>query len=166
MPGGKKKGRGNGSPKKTDTKTRSQTKKDRQNELSNSLATLSSSPKVRNTKKSTKKQASLKSSEVTGITHQVVTVTKQAKSSEDSSSDNNSKQKSTGSDSNRSSVNQVGTTINLSNMANPRLDKQLDHVLEEFLLAIGANHEGRKMFKENDLYQFEDFVAYDMKSLE
>ena len=51
-------------------------------------------------------------------------------------------------------------------MADPRLDKQLDHVLEEFCLAVGVNHEIRQMFKENDLYQFEDFVNYDMKSLQ
>ena len=121
MPGGKNNGRGNGSPKKTDTKTRSQTKKDRQNDLSDSLATLSSPPKIEKTKKSTEKQASLKLPEVTGIHHQVVTVTKQAKSSEDSSSDDNSKQESTGSDSNRSSINQVGTTINLSNTLSPLL---------------------------------------------
>ena len=115
--------------------------------------------------KSTEKQVSLKSPEVTGITHQVVTVTKQAKPSEDSSSDDNSKQESTGSDSNCSSVNQVGTTINLSNMADPHLDKQLNHVLEKFLLANGANHEIRQMFKECNVYQFEDFIGCDMQAL-
>ena len=55
MPDGKKKGRGNGSPKKTDPKTRSQTKKDRQKYLSDSLATISSPSKVKKTKKSTEK---------------------------------------------------------------------------------------------------------------
>ena len=39
-----------------------------------------------------------------------------------------------------------------------RLDTQLDHVLQEFLLAKGSNHEIRQMFKECNLYQFEDFV--------
>ena len=51
-------------------------------------------------------------------------------------------------------------------MADPRLDAKLEHLLTEYFLAIGNNHEIRKMFKENDLYQFEDFVNYDMKSLE
>ena len=72
---------------------------------------------------------------------------------------------STESDSSHSSVTQVGTIINLSNMADPRLDVPLEHVLTEYCLAIGDNHEIRQMFKENDLYQFEDFVRSDMKSL-
>ena len=110
-------------PPKNPKVTRSSASRRQQRQI-NSLVSGSSPPKVTRTKKS------IESPEVTGITHQVVTVTKQAKSSEDSSSEDNSKQESTGSDSNRSSVNQVGTTINLSNMADPRLDKQLDHVLE------------------------------------
>ena len=50
-------------------------------------------------------------------------------------------------------------------MADSRLDKQLDHVLTEYCLVIGVNHKVRQMFKENDLYQFEDFVICDTQSL-
>ena len=50
--------------------------------------------------------------------------------------------------------------------ADPRLDKQLDHVLEEFLLARGGSHEIRLMFKECDLYQFDDFIMCDVEHLE
>ena len=65
--------------------TRSSASRKQQQEI-DSIASGSSPPKVKRTKKSTK-QASLKSPEVTGITSQVVTLpkTKQAKSSKESS---------------------------------------------------------------------------------
>ena len=49
-------------------------------------------------------------------------------------------------------------------MADLRLDTPLEHVLTEYFLAIGDNHEIRQMFKENDLYRFEDFIRSDMQS--
>ena len=73
--------------------------------------------------------------------------------------------KSTGSNSSHSSVNQVNTTINLSNMVDSRLDKQLNYVLNKCCLAVNINHEIRQMFKENDVYQFEDFITSDIQSL-
>ena len=89
---------------------------------------------------------------------QAVTETKQDNIEEE-------EEKSTESDSSHSSVIQVGTTINLSSMADSRLDKQLNHVLTEYYLAVSVNHEVRQMFKETDLYQFEDFIICDMQSL-
>ena len=60
----------------------------------------------------------------------------------------------------------VTMASNLTANADPRLDKQLDHVLQEFLLAKGRNHEIRQMFKEGNIYQFEDFVGYEVEHLE
>ena len=50
-------------------------------------------------------------------------------------------------------------------MADSRLDAKLDHLLTEYFLSIGNNHEIRQMFKENNLYQFEEFIACDIQSL-
>ena len=61
----------------------------KQRQAIHSLASVSSSPKASKTKKSTEKQASLESPEVKGVTPQVVTVAKQAKSSEDEKSNTN-----------------------------------------------------------------------------
>ena len=133
-------------PKKV---TRSSASKKQRQEIS--IASGSSPPK------GTRPKKSLQSPAVTGITPQVVTVTKRAKSGEESSSDGNS----TGSE-NAS----VTMASNLTANADPRLDKKLDHVLEEFLLAIGGNHEIRQMFKEENMYQFEDFVRYKVEHLE
>ena len=55
---------------------------------------------------------------------------------------------------------------NLTANADPSLDKQLNHILEEFLLAKGGNHEIRLMFKGRDLYQFRNFIVCDMQALE
>ena len=55
---------------------------------------------------------------------------------------------------------------NLTAGADQRLDTQLDHVLQEFLLAKEGNHEIRQMLKEYNLYQFRDFVSCDMPALE
>ena len=55
---------------------------------------------------------------------------------------------------------------NLTAGADQRLDTQLDHVLEELLLAKGGNHEIRQMFKECNVYQFEDFVEYEVEQIE
>ena len=50
--------------------------------------------------------------------------------------------------------------------ADPRLDKQLDHVLKKFLLVKGGGHEIRQMFKEEEIYQFMNFVDYTVEDLE
>ena len=60
----------------------------------------------------------------------------------------------------------VTMASNLTANADPRLDKKLDHVLREFLLAKGVNHKTRQMFKENNIYQFEDFIDYTVEDLE
>ena len=54
---------------------------------------------------------------------------------------------------------------NLTAGADPRLDKHLDHVIQEFLLAQGGNHEIRQIFKEENTNQFEDFVGYKVEHL-
>ena len=55
---------------------------------------------------------------------------------------------------------------NLTPGADSRLDKKLDHILQEFLLAVGKDHEIRQMFKEEELYQFMDFIDYTVEDLE
>ena len=50
-------------------------------------------------------------------------------------------------------------------MADSSLDTKLEHLLTDYFLAISNNHEIRQMFKENDLYQFEEFMTCDMQAL-
>ena len=47
--------------------------------------------------------------------------------------------------------------------ADPRLDKKLDHILEEFVLARGGNHKIRQVFKEEDLINFKVFQNYELE---
>ena len=54
---------------------------------------------------------------------------------------------------------------NLTAGADQRLDTQLDHVLAEFLSAKGGNYEIRQMFKECNVYQFEDFVKWELEHI-
>ena len=55
---------------------------------------------------------------------------------------------------------------NLTAGSDPSLDKKLDNILEEFLLAKGGNHKIRQIFKEENIYQFEDFIDYTVEDLE
>ena len=55
---------------------------------------------------------------------------------------------------------------NLTTGADLRLNKQLDYVLEEFLLAVGGGHEIWQMFQAESLYQFMNFVDYTVEELE
>ena len=55
---------------------------------------------------------------------------------------------------------------NLTAGADQRLDTQLGHVLQEYFLARGGNHEVRKMFREENIYEFEGFVGYKVEHLE
>ena len=130
--------------------TRSKASKQQREEISR--ASGSSPPKG-----TRKKPLQFQSPAVTGITPQVVTVTKRAKSGEESSRDGNS----TGSE-NAS----VTMASNLTANADPRLDKQLDHVLEEFLFAKGGSHKIRQMFKKENINQSGDFVGYKVEHLE
>ena len=50
-------------------------------------------------------------------------------------------------------------------MADSRLDTKLDHLLTNYFLAIGNTHKVRKMFSENDFYQFEEFTSCDKQAL-
>ena len=106
------------------------------------------------------KQASVDSPErEKGPIAQVITETKQNKTNI-----KEEEEQSTGSDSTNLSVTQVGTTINLPSMADSRLDTKLEHLPTTYFLAIGNNHEIRKMFSENDVYQFEEFTSYDKQA--
>ena len=134
-------------PKKSKVTRSSPSLKQRQ--VIDSLASVTSPPKASKTKKSSKKQAPLESPEEKGIIAQVVTNTKQAKSSSDDNS--------TGSKS--------ALFVPQINMADPRLDAKLEHLFTEYCLAVSNNHEIRQMFKGNDLYQFEDFIRCDIQSL-
>ena len=44
-------------------------------------------------------------------------------------------------------------------------DPKLEHLLNNWFHAKDGNHEIRLMFKENDIYQFKDFVRYDVQLL-
>ena len=137
MPGGKKKG----SPKKgNQTTTRSKIKQQKQQRKIESLSLLSTPVAAsRNLKKLStlsedQKQAAVDSAEHERTIAQVVTETKQNKA-------NNKTDHSTGSDLTDLPVTQVNTTINLSSMADSRLDAKLKHLLTNYFLAIGNNHE-------------------------
>ena len=127
-----------------------------------SLFDIGSPPDSRKNKRSRKKQAPPKSPKEKGAIPQVVTVTKEAKTSEDKNSSND--------DNSTASAlpvtNPVTMAGNLSTGADKRLDKKLDHVLEEFLLAKGEKHEIRLMFTANDLYQFQDFIDYELEDIQ
>ena len=94
------------------------------------------------------------------IIAQVVTETKQTKTRPEEE-----EEQSTGSDLTNLSVTQVGTTINLPSIANSRLDTKLKHLLTTYFLAINNKHEVRKIFSENDFYQFEEFISWDKQAL-
>ena len=57
---------------------------------------------------------------------------------------------------------QVTMATNLTAGADPRLDKKLDHILEEFVLARGGNHKIKQVFKEENLINFEVFQNYEL----
>ena len=58
-----------------------------------------------------------------------------------------------------STLSSTGITLNLSSMADSRLDTKLEHFLTHYFLARGNNHEIRLMFKEIDFYKFEEFTS-------
>ena len=113
-------------PPKNPKVTRSSASRRQQQEI-NSLASGSSPPKVTRTKKS------IESPEVTGITPQVLTATKQAKSSEESSSDNNSTD---------------GLRVTQVTMASV-FDPKFEHLLTNYFMAIGDQHDIRQGFIQN-----------------
>ena len=117
----------------------------RQQQETDSLASGSSPPKFKRTKKSTEEQPSLESPEVTGITPQVVTVTKQGKSSEESSSDSNSI------DESALQVTQVKMTSSF--------DPKLEHLLTNYFMAIGDQHDIQQAFIQNSITTFDLFTG-------
>ena len=135
---------------KTARSLRSKTKQKRQEQDIESLASISSPVKNSKSKKllpickhkkaalptvsKDLKQASVDLPErKKGTIAQVVKETKQNKTSIEE------KEQSTGSDSTNLPVTQVSTTINLSRMADSRLDAKLEHLLTTYFLAIGNN---------------------------
>ena len=58
----------------------------------------------------------------------------------------------------KSTLSSTGTTSNLSSMVNSRFDAKLEHLLTHYFLGKGNNHEIRKMFSENDFFDFEEFT--------
>ena len=116
-------------PKKPKVITRSRASQ-KQRYVIDSLASVTSPPKVRKAKKSTEKKASLELPEVKIITPQVVTVTKQAKLSEDEKS--SSDDKSTG-DVSALLVTQVKMTSSF--------DLKLEYLLTNYFIAIGDQHD-------------------------
>ena len=127
-----------------------------------SLFDIGSPYDSRKNKRSRKKQAPPKSPKEKGVIPQVVTVTKEAKTSEDENSSND--------DNSTASAlpvtNPVTMSGNLTPGADPRLDKKLDHVLEEFVLAKGGNNDIRQTFKEEELTDFRDFVTYELEHIQ
>ena len=174
MPSSKGKGNGKGSPQKKAAARRVQTRSTKSKKQArieeaqfDTLATVSSPKPKSNPKKLTPPSESTTSPlstvgkeetpERRKSIAQPVTETKQAKSSEESSNDGNS----TGDESALLVTHPVTMAANLTAGADQRLDTQLDHILEEFLLTKGGNHEIRQMFKECNVYQFEDFVDWE-----
>ena len=89
---------------------------------------------------------------VTGITPQVVTVTKQAKSSNDDNS--------TGDESAEKDKESGGEEISATQatMSTP-FDTKLKHVLNNYLSATGADHDIRKAFIHEQIFTFEEFTT-------
>ena len=50
-------------------------------------------------------------------------------------------------------------------MSGPAHDAKLEHLLIYYFYATGPNHKIPLMFKENELYQFENFIGYDKQRL-
>ena len=107
-------------PPNTSKVTRSSASK-KQRQTIDSLAIGSSPPKGTRTKKS------IELPEVTGITHQVVTVTKQAKSSEETSNDDNST---------RDESALLVTPVTMTSVFDPKFE----HLLTYYFMAIGDQH--------------------------
>ena len=126
-------------PKKV---TRSSASKKQRQEIS--IASGSSPPKGTRTKKS------IKLPEVTGITHQVVTVTKQAKSSKESSSDSNSNNGNSTENGNASI-----TAITMTSVFDPKLE----HLMTHYFMALGDQHDIRQALIQNQIIDFETFVG-------
>ena len=148
-------------PPKTPKKkaTRSAASRQHIDSHTETLFDIGSPPDSRKNKRSKKKQAPPKSPKEKGAIPQVVTVTKEAKPSEDKNSSND--------DNSTASAlpvtNRVTMSTNLTPGADPRLDKKLDHVLQEFILAKGVNNEIRQAFKNEDLTDFEVFQNYELE---
>ena len=51
-------------------------------------------------------------------------------------------------------------------MADPRLDAKMEYLLGHYFLTKSNGHEGRKMFKENDFSDFEEFTLCDKQHLQ
>ena len=143
-------------PKKTTVTRGSASQKQRA--YIESLAKASSPPKVRKPKKLSEKPALFESPEVTKNPSQVVTLPKiqQVKTSGESSSNNSTESK----------YASVTMATNLTAGVDQRLDTQLDHILQEYLLVKRDNHEVRQMFKAENLYKFEYFVGFEVEDLE
>ena len=129
--------------------TRSSASKKQRQDIS--VASGSSPPKGTRTKKS------LQSPAVTGITYQVVTVTKQAKSSNDgNSTGDESAKKDEGSQNKESGGKDILTTQ--AKMSTP-FDTKLEHVLNNYLSATRVDHDIRKAFIHAQIFRFEDFTG-------
>ena len=133
-------------PPKMSKVTRSSTSK-KQRQAIDSLATVTSPPKAHKTKKSPKKQASFESPEVKGITPQVVTVTKQAKSSEDEKSSSND-------NSTKDDGALLVTQVTMTSVSDPKFE----HLLTYYFMAIGDQHDIRQAFIQNQIVNFETFI--------
>ena len=127
-------------PPKTLKVTRSSASK-KQRQAIDSIASGFSPPKGTRTKKS------IKSPEVTGITPQVVTVTKQAKSSEESSNDGNS----TGGE---SALLVIHSAVTMTSTFDPKFE----HLMTYYFMAISDQHDIRQAFIQSQIVDFETFV--------
>ena len=116
-----------------------------------SIATASSPTKAQRTKKSRKKQTSFESPEATKPTPQVVTLQKekQARASEDSSNDSNE--------------DEISLNVNPSGSAavtmTTQFDPKLEHVLNNYLSATGADHHIRTAFIHEQIFTFYEFTV-------
>ena len=56
--------------------------------------------------------------------------------------------------------------MNNSIISGPAPDAKLEHLLIHYFYATSPNDEIRLMFKENDFYQFKDFIGYEQRLLD
>ena len=147
-------------PKSKSVTTRSKASKQQREVIS--AASGSSPPKGTRPKKKT----TFESLEATETTPQVVTETKQARASNSSNSDSTGTETENSLNSTRNENALVTMALNLTPGVDSRLDKKLDHILQEFLLAVGKDHEIRKMFQAENLFQFMNFIDYTVEDLE
>ena len=96
---------------------------------------------------------------------QVVTATKQSKESSDEE-EHSTESELSEVQVKKSTRSRTSTISKLPSMVDSCLDAKIGYLLENYFLAKGAGHEVRKVFKENDFYNFKEFTSCDKQYLQ